>query len=66
MPKPTSSVPPLTERERALIAAIVDQLDADYPAVVIAPRLPDIGEPSRWYDGRRKPDFVLADDEGWR
>ena len=40
-------------------------MDPMFPSVIVAPAPDGIGEPSRWYDGKMKPDFVQADDEGW-
>lgn len=60
-----SAAPPISERARAAIAAIVAMLDPDYPAVVIPPAAGSIDEAAAGYTGAAKPDFIAQDELGW-
>jgi hypothetical protein len=48
------------------IERLAAKLDALFPSVTVEPHPGGIDDGSRFYgDGRRKPDFVEEDDQGW-
>ena len=65
-PSSTPSAPAPIDPQRAAIEKLAKSLDPDYPAVFVVPTGGGIDEPAARYEGRVKPDFVAADDEGWR
>lgn len=61
---PSSATPP-TNPVQAWIERLIATLDPDYPSVFVPGQAAGIDEPAAGYMGPTKPDFVLADDEGW-
>ena len=61
----TNDQMPDEQKGPTVLDRLIALMDLVFPSVVIPPAPDGIGEPSQWYDGRMKPDFVRADDEGW-